>query len=157
MFEQLQLRIAFWSFPEAEEDIRLYSCLANGSGEEFRLAEKLVEARAVKEPLQIGFHLSATIGNPLTASSSATTGVVSAEGPSGGAAGAFAGPGNGQGPAGGGRIPAGSGSGGGAGQGGGGQQVGSHSILQFILSLPESSIYSMVPDKNHTVFIRTSD
>ena len=130
MFEQLQLRIAFWSFPEAEEDIRLYSCLANGSGEEFRLAEKLVEARAVKEPLQIGFHLSATIGNPLTASSSATTGVVSADG---GAAGAFAGPGNGQGPAGGGRIPAGSGSGGGAGQGGGGQQVRSYSI-QFILS-----------------------
>ena len=45
--EQLQLRIAFWSFPEHEEDIRLYSCLANGSGEEFRLAEKLMEARQV--------------------------------------------------------------------------------------------------------------
>jgi hypothetical protein len=27
--EQLQLRIAFWSFPEHEEDIRLYSCLGN--------------------------------------------------------------------------------------------------------------------------------
>ncbi|CAB4057327.1 Zinc finger SWIM domain-containing protein 8 [Lepeophtheirus salmonis] len=30
--EEVQLRIAFWSFPEREEDIRLYSCLANGSG-----------------------------------------------------------------------------------------------------------------------------
>ena len=30
-----QIRIAFWSFPEQEEDIRLYSCLANGSADEF--------------------------------------------------------------------------------------------------------------------------
>ena len=33
--EELQRRIAFWSFPEQEEDIRLYSCLANGSADEF--------------------------------------------------------------------------------------------------------------------------
>ena len=30
-----QIRIAFWSFPEQEEDIRLYSVLANGSADEF--------------------------------------------------------------------------------------------------------------------------
>ncbi|XP_054722766.1 zinc finger SWIM domain-containing protein 8-like [Uloborus diversus] len=62
--EQLQLRIAFWSFPENEEDIRLYSCLANGSADEFQRGEHLYKARAVKELLQIGFHLSATIMPP---------------------------------------------------------------------------------------------
>ncbi|MEE6488453.1 hypothetical protein FKM82_015232 [Ascaphus truei] len=51
--EQLQLRIAFWSFPENEEDIRLYSCLANGSADEFQRGEQLFRMRAVKDPLQI--------------------------------------------------------------------------------------------------------
>lgn len=59
--EQLQLRIAYWSFPENEEDIRLYSCLANGSPEEFQRGDQLYRVRAVKDPLQIGFHLSATV------------------------------------------------------------------------------------------------
>lgn len=52
--EQLQLRIAFWSFPDNEEDIRLYSCLANGSADEFLRGEHLFRAKTVKEPLQIG-------------------------------------------------------------------------------------------------------
>lgn len=64
--EQLQLRIACWSFPENEEDIRLYSCLANGSADEFIRGEHLFKAKAVKEPLQIGFHLSATVVTPPT-------------------------------------------------------------------------------------------
>ncbi|XP_077350528.1 zinc finger SWIM domain-containing protein 8 isoform X2 [Festucalex cinctus] len=59
--EQLQLRIAYWSFPENVEDIRLYSCLANGSPDEFQRGEHLHRIRAVKDPLQIGFHLSATV------------------------------------------------------------------------------------------------
>ena len=59
--EDLQLRIAFWSFPEQEEDIRLYSCLANGSADEFVKGEHMLKSKAVKDPLQIGFHLSATI------------------------------------------------------------------------------------------------
>ncbi|EGI60930.1 Zinc finger SWIM domain-containing protein [Acromyrmex echinatior] len=63
--EQLQLRIAFWSFPDNEEDIRLYSCLANGSADEFLRGEHLYRAKTVKEPLQIGFHLSASV-NPQT-------------------------------------------------------------------------------------------
>ena len=58
---QLQIRIAFWSFPEHEEDIRLYSCLANGSADEFVKGEHLLKMKAVKDPLQIGFHLSATV------------------------------------------------------------------------------------------------
>lgn len=59
--EQLQLRIAFWSFPDNEEDIRLYSCLANSSADEFHRGDQLFKNRAVKDPLQIGFHLSATV------------------------------------------------------------------------------------------------
>ncbi|XP_037937354.1 zinc finger SWIM domain-containing protein 8, partial [Teleopsis dalmanni] len=59
--EQLQLRIAFWSFPDNEEDIRLYSCLANSSADEFNRGEQLYRNRAVKDPLQIGFHLSASV------------------------------------------------------------------------------------------------
>lgn len=52
--EQLQLRIAFWSFPDNEEDIRLYSCLANSSADEFTKGEALFKSKAVKDPLQIG-------------------------------------------------------------------------------------------------------
>lgn len=54
--EQLQLRIAFWSFPDNEEDIRLYSCLANGSADEFTRGESLHRNHSVKDPLQIGEH-----------------------------------------------------------------------------------------------------
>uniref|UniRef100_A0A182LRB1 SWIM-type domain-containing protein n=1 Tax=Anopheles culicifacies TaxID=139723 RepID=A0A182LRB1_9DIPT len=59
--EPIMLRIAFWSFPDNEEDIRLYSCLANSSADEFHRGELLFKNRAVKDPLQIGFHLSATV------------------------------------------------------------------------------------------------
>ncbi|CAK9795279.1 Zinc finger SWIM domain-containing protein 8 homolog [Anthophora quadrimaculata] len=59
--EQLQLRIAFWSFPDNEEDIRLYSCLANGNADEFQRGDNFFRTRSVKDPLQIGFHLSATV------------------------------------------------------------------------------------------------
>ncbi|KOB75822.1 Uncharacterized protein OBRU01_06716, partial [Operophtera brumata] len=47
--EQLQLQIAFWSFPDSEDDIRLYSCLANGSADEFQRGEHLCRDRAVKD------------------------------------------------------------------------------------------------------------
>lgn len=56
--EQLQLRIAFWSFPDNEEDIRLYSCLANSSADEFHRGDQLYKNRSVKEPLQIGKPIS---------------------------------------------------------------------------------------------------
>lgn len=55
--EQLQLQIAFWSFPDSEDDIRLYSCLANGSADEFQRGEHLCRDRAVKDVLQIGKYL----------------------------------------------------------------------------------------------------
>lgn len=79
--EQLQLRIAFWSFPDNEEDIRfiklsyffgfltllslshlrLYSCLANGSADEFVRGENLYRTYMVKDPLQIGMSLQLKI------------------------------------------------------------------------------------------------
>merc|ERR1712018_940166 len=59
--DRLQIRIAYWSFPEHEEDLRLYSCLADGSADEFVKGEHLTKIKAVKDPLQIGFHLSATV------------------------------------------------------------------------------------------------
>nr|XP_039261702.1 zinc finger SWIM domain-containing protein 8-like isoform X1 [Styela clava] len=64
--ENLQLRIAFWSFPESEEDIRLYSCLANGNADEFQKGEHLVRNNCIVDIMQIGFHLSATVQLPQT-------------------------------------------------------------------------------------------
>jgi len=59
--EPMQCRIAFWSFPQDEEDIRLYTCLANGNADEFIRAENLVKFNCVCDMLQVGFHLSANI------------------------------------------------------------------------------------------------
>ncbi|XP_018670723.2 zinc finger SWIM domain-containing protein 8 [Ciona intestinalis] len=65
--ENVQLRIAFWSFPDNEEDIRLYSCLANGSPDEFLRGEQLVRGKCVRNVLQIGFHLCANVVPPVNA------------------------------------------------------------------------------------------
>jgi len=62
--ENVQLRIAYWSFPDNEEDIRLYSCLANGSPDEFQRGEYLLRAKCIRNVLQIGFHLCATVQPP---------------------------------------------------------------------------------------------
>ena len=43
---------------------RLYSCLASGNSDEFTKGEHLFKNKSVKDALQIGFYLSATI-NPL--------------------------------------------------------------------------------------------
>ncbi|KAF2356741.1 Zinc finger SWIM-type [Trinorchestia longiramus] len=59
--EQIQLWIGFWSFPDSEEDIRLYSCLANGNSEEFVKGENLYKRDCIQEIIQIGFHLSALV------------------------------------------------------------------------------------------------
>lgn len=61
--EQIQLRITYWSFPDSEEDIRLYSCLANGSADEFFKGEQIFKSGGVRDPLQIGFHLSARVSH----------------------------------------------------------------------------------------------
>ena len=59
--EQLQLRIAFWSFPEHEDDIFLYSCLANGSPVEYINAEDVFYLNIIQDIIQIGFYLTATV------------------------------------------------------------------------------------------------
>ncbi|TNN14405.1 Zinc finger SWIM domain-containing protein [Schistosoma japonicum] len=59
--EELQRLIAFHSFPTDEDDIWLYSCLSSGGSYEFDQGEALWADKAVKECVQIGFHLSATV------------------------------------------------------------------------------------------------
>lgn len=65
--EDLQLKITMSSFPDHIENIRLYSCLANGSVDEYLRGEQLYHNRCVKKVMQIGFHLSAqvVISSPL--------------------------------------------------------------------------------------------
>ncbi|KAL3982274.1 hypothetical protein ACH3XW_46540 [Acanthocheilonema viteae] len=55
------LSIVRWCFPESEEDVRLYSCLANGNADEFDRGEYLYQANAVHEVFQIGYHISAVV------------------------------------------------------------------------------------------------
>ncbi|CAH8661008.1 unnamed protein product [Heterobilharzia americana] len=59
--EELQRLIAFHSFPTDEDDIWLYSCLSCGGSYEYNQGEALLADGAVKECVQIGFHLSATV------------------------------------------------------------------------------------------------
>lgn len=57
----MQLKITSASFPDNPDDIRLYSCLANGTSEEYTKGEQLYANKCVKNLLQIGFHLSALV------------------------------------------------------------------------------------------------
>ncbi|XP_065226578.1 zinc finger SWIM domain-containing protein 8 homolog [Planococcus citri] len=59
--EELQQRITFWSFPEWDDDICLYTCLANSNDDEFLRGEILFENENVFDVIQIGFHLNATV------------------------------------------------------------------------------------------------
>ncbi len=59
--EDLQLKITFASFPDNIENIRLYSCLANGTVDEYLRGEQLYQNKCVKKIMQIGFHLNAQV------------------------------------------------------------------------------------------------
>ncbi|PAA68801.1 hypothetical protein BOX15_Mlig019515g1, partial [Macrostomum lignano] len=59
--EELQLKISFYSFPDSEDDIRLYCCLATGSNEEFTQGEELYRQGAVSDCIQIGFQILAKV------------------------------------------------------------------------------------------------
>ncbi|CAF0728702.1 unnamed protein product [Brachionus calyciflorus] len=63
--EYLQLKITKASFPDDIENIRLYSCLANGNADEYMKGEQLYRSKCVRKLLQIGFHLSAQVTNNL--------------------------------------------------------------------------------------------
>ena len=52
--EELQQRITFWSFPEWDDDICLYTCLANSNDDEFLRGEILFENGNVYDVIQIG-------------------------------------------------------------------------------------------------------
>ena len=45
---------------------RLYSCLANGSSDEFQRGEHYVRGKCVNNVLQIGFHLCGNVLPPAT-------------------------------------------------------------------------------------------
>ncbi|CAH1776046.1 unnamed protein product [Owenia fusiformis] len=68
--EPVQSRIIYWSFPRNERDICMYSSFTNtkDNGEQekipFQQGIKLLEANAVDNVLQIGFHLSGTVVEP---------------------------------------------------------------------------------------------
>ncbi|VDN19046.1 unnamed protein product [Dibothriocephalus latus] len=59
--EELQKLIAFYSFPTDEADIWLYSCLSVGGSYAFTQGELLWAKGAVRDCMQIGFHLSANV------------------------------------------------------------------------------------------------
>lgn len=59
--EDLQLKIIRSSFPDKIENIRLYSCLANGNADQYERGELLYHNKCVKKVMQIGFHLSAQV------------------------------------------------------------------------------------------------
>lgn len=51
----------YWCFPGTADDIRLYSCLANGNADEFNHGDSLYQVGAVRDVVQIGYLLSATV------------------------------------------------------------------------------------------------
>ncbi|VDD79724.1 unnamed protein product [Mesocestoides corti] len=59
--EELQKLIAFYSFPTNEADIWLYSCLSVGGSNAFNEGVSLWAKDAVRDCMQIGFHLSANV------------------------------------------------------------------------------------------------
>ncbi|XGW26677.1 hypothetical protein V3C99_007353 [Haemonchus contortus] len=59
--DKLFLSVVFWCFPATADDIRLYSCLANGNADEFNHGDNLYQIGAVHDVVQIGYLLSATV------------------------------------------------------------------------------------------------
>uniref|UniRef100_A0A1I7Y5S2 SWIM-type domain-containing protein n=1 Tax=Steinernema glaseri TaxID=37863 RepID=A0A1I7Y5S2_9BILA len=51
-------------FPQHTEDIRMYSFLTNGSLSEYDNGHMLFKSGAVRDPLQIGYHLTASVVSP---------------------------------------------------------------------------------------------
>lgn len=70
--EDLQLKITYESFPPTIDNIRLYSCLANGNVDEYLRGEQLYQSQCVLKIIQIGFHLSAQVSIICAANSNQT-------------------------------------------------------------------------------------
>ncbi|CAD6195691.1 unnamed protein product [Caenorhabditis auriculariae] len=63
--EKIFLSIIVHCFPKKSEEIRMYSCLANGSAEPFTHGEALYHVGNVKNVVQIGFLLTARVGDAI--------------------------------------------------------------------------------------------
>ena len=61
--EKLLVPIIQLCFPASSDDIRIYSCLANGNADEFNEGENLYNCGAVRDVFQIGYLLSATVSD----------------------------------------------------------------------------------------------
>ncbi|KAK6752042.1 hypothetical protein RB195_003456 [Necator americanus] len=59
--DKLFLSVVYWCFPATADDIRLYSCLANGNADEFNNGDSLYQTGAVRDVVQIGYLLSAVV------------------------------------------------------------------------------------------------
>uniref|UniRef100_H2YXM6 SWIM-type domain-containing protein n=1 Tax=Ciona savignyi TaxID=51511 RepID=H2YXM6_CIOSA len=62
--EPVVLKLITWSFPRCEADIRRYTALAYATNEldvTFRKGVTLAESGAIRQPVQIGFHLSGIV------------------------------------------------------------------------------------------------
>ena len=64
--ENLQQRIAYWAFPQDEDAVKLYSCLANGCQQQYEMGKNILnqlmsKPENIQNVLQIGFHLCAII------------------------------------------------------------------------------------------------
>jgi hypothetical protein len=81
--EDLQLQIAYHSFPDTVDSIRMYSCLANGTADEYIRGEQLFQNRCVRRIIQIGFHLSAQVVASSTTTASAAASSVAVAGGAG--------------------------------------------------------------------------
>lgn len=54
MVSQCLRKVICWFVAMTSSSCSLYSCLANGSADEFQRGDQLFRMRAVKDPLQIG-------------------------------------------------------------------------------------------------------
>ncbi|KJH51727.1 SWIM zinc finger domain protein [Dictyocaulus viviparus] len=59
--DKLFLSVVYFCFPSTIDDIRLYSCLANGNADEFNHGDNLYQIGAVRDVVQIGYLLSAVV------------------------------------------------------------------------------------------------
>ncbi|VDM51746.1 unnamed protein product [Angiostrongylus costaricensis] len=60
--DKLFLSIVYWCFPATADDIRLYSCLANGNADEFNHGGSLYQTGAVRDVVQIGMFKESHVG-----------------------------------------------------------------------------------------------
>lgn len=61
--EGIMIEVLRHCFPDSIENIRLYSCLANGNSSQYSAGENIFLSGAVSDVFQIGYHISAVVKN----------------------------------------------------------------------------------------------